>query len=216
MSTQRDTDEPDTATRRILLTDVPKWAGPQLSGPQALPPPRRVPVHRPGRRHRRTRRKSLAGLLAEAEAGGRPPGLPSWRDAPKPHSGELELSDADGATREAASRPPELSATDRWRWLWPWPWGQCEENRAPRGETRSVWSDDNKNSAERTPGGPPPERPSRQLSYRLSLPRSSHATVVIRTVGRRALSSPLQPGTLPGYDQQQVRGRPEDGHSADR
>lgn len=120
VSTQRDTDEPDTATRRILLTDVPKWAGPQASGPQALPPPRRVPPSsNPAAGIVPRAEKFLAGHLAEAS--GRPHGLPSRRDTRKPHSRELALNDADGATREAASRPPKLSAAGRWGWLRPWP-----------------------------------------------------------------------------------------------
>ena len=133
VSTQTsNTGEPYDATRRILLTDVPGWAGAQVFGRRPLPvPPRRVP---PSAKQAGDTVARVVPSRARHSAGPRMGALrvvASRRDAGAACTGELELIDAAGAATDAADFQRPSSGTRRWRWRW-WSWRLDHDQRAPQ------------------------------------------------------------------------------------
>ncbi len=142
----------DDATRRIRLTDVPGWAGSEVSGRRALP----VPLRRvlPS-----TEQAGNTGARAVPSRAGHSTGpgvcpprmVASRRDAEPALTGHPDLIDAAGAVTDVADLQRPSSETGRWWWRW-W-WRQDHGQRGSEGDVGSVPSGDHESAAEVKPGG---------------------------------------------------------------
>jgi hypothetical protein len=149
------TGEPYDATQRILLTDVPGWAGAQVSGRRPLPvPPRRVPPSAEQARDTVTR---VVPPRAGPSTGPRvrhPREVASGQNAGAACTGEPTLIDAPGAATGAADvqRPSSGSGTGRWPWR-RWSWRKDHGQRAPESDVGSVPTSDHEYAERAKPGG---------------------------------------------------------------